>query len=600
MSYLLALKGDAPNADTLEQALLLHTGQQHNHRDHTTLGTLFSSLDIATSGVQVAQLGLDITGHNIANVNTEGFSRQRVELATRLPITKPFGQIPRGVAVQRIDRLRDTFLDDAFRETVPGLGAAEVTDRFFSQIEAIFLEPTENSFSTRLNNFFESVNDFATNPELIPSREAVISEAESLSETFLTTTERLNELRTDANNQVIAITEEINSIAGQIAQLNDRIRPLEAGSQRANDLRDDRDLLIDELSRLVEVSTAENDAGEINVVIANEQLVVGSRSFGLETVNDPSIDPDRGDLVRVQFVRNGRQLNPRTGELRAALEVRDTIIPNIDADIDTMASNLILEFNRIHSNANGLENFTSLTGGNAVDDPAVPLNAAGLGFPVTPGSFDINVHDDSTGTIAATTININAATSLNDLAADLNAVGNLTASVVNGRLQIDSAPGFSFTFANDDTDALAATGTNVLFDGFDASDIAVNGTIANNPQFLASAFDLDPAATGDNSAALALADLQNADLFNGGSADINEFFEATLTEIATDARANANQREVEQAFVDDFNSRRQEVSGVNLDEEVTNLVIFQRSFEASARVISVANSMLDTLINGTR
>jgi flagellar hook-associated protein 1 FlgK len=565
------------------------------------VGTLFSSLDIATSGLFVSQIALDVTGHNIANVNKEGFSRQRVELASRVPITRPFGQIPRGVSVGRIGRIRDTFLDRSFRLEVPGLGEADLRARFYSQIEATFLEPTNNGFSVRLNQFFDALNDFANNVESIPSRQAAIAEGEAVSETFREAAERLRQIRTTVNDEIINQVAEINSIIEQVATMNNNIRPLEIGSREASDLRDDRDLLLDKLARLVDISVRERVSGEVEVVIAGEQAVFGDDFRALEAFRMSSLDPERSDLVQVRFIDTGRLLTPNGGEMFAAMDMRDNVLVQIDADLDAMSSTFILEMNRIHSSGTGLTNLSgTITSGNAVTDPTLALNSAGLPFTVTPGTFDLVVYD-AMGVPTTTTINVAAGTTLNSLATDLSIAANITATVTaTNTLDITAAGGFTFAFANDTTDALPSLGVNSFFTGTDARSMNINQDLVTNPELLTSGFDPDPAATGDNTAALALADVQNGLFYDGGAADINQFYESIIIDVGVDARANLNRLEVEQAFVQDFNRRRQEIHGVSLDEEVTNLVQYQRAFEASARVLSVADRLLETLINTVR
>lgn len=564
------------------------------------MGTLFSSLDVSTAGLQVTQVSLDVTSHNIANVNKEGFSRQRVDYTSRIPINTIYGQIPRGPAVGNMGRIRDPLLDQAFRRNVPDLGASELRARYYSQLEATFIEPTATGFGTRINAFFDAFNDFSSNVELIPAREAAVAESVAVAEGFKETADRLFAIRTAVNNEITNNVQQINSIAEQVARLNDRIRPLEAGTREASDLRDDRDLLIDQLAKLVDVRVAEDNVGQVSLIISGEQLVAGTRFRQLEAVVNPSLDTERADLVEVRFADSGSLYTPLGGELAAALDFRDNVLVAADAELDELASEFILAMNRIHTSGHGLVNLTTATSGNAVDDATVALNAAGLGFPVTAGSFDIVVYDDATQTPVTTTIAVGAGTSLNDIATALNGVGNVTASVTDGQLTVSAAAGFSFTFANDTSDALAALSLNGLFTGNDAFTMGVNQQIVDNPELLTSSFDPDLAATGENDAALAMADVQNALLYANGTANINAYYERIITEVGVDARANLNQLDVDLAFVDDFERRRQEVSGVNLDEEVTNLVIFQRAYEANARVLSTVNEMLDTLINGTR
>ncbi len=566
------------------------------------MGTLFSSFAIASSGLQVSQLQLDVTANNIANVNREGYSRQRVDLVSRQPISLPEGEIGRGVAVSRVERLRDEFLDIAFRRQNPNLGFSTLTERFYAQIEDIFLEPTGNAVGVRINLFFDALNDFANNVESIPARQAVVSEADALSETFNIVSDRLNDLITNANNEVADAVQQINSIGDQLGELNRQIRILEVGGEReASGLRDERDLLLDELSNLVDITYRERDSGDVDVQIAGQEFVSGSLVSEVELVRDASFNPRRPELFDVRFVETGRSLAPNNGELAAAFEMRDTVLTGVLNDVDTLAATIIEQANQIQSTGNGLDNLEGLiTGTTAVGDPAADLATQDLPFNLNAGgSFDVVVYDGS-GAFTATTVAVAPGASLNDIAASLNAVPNFTASVVDGRLELGAAPGFTYGFANDTSNALTALGVNTLFTGRDASDIGANDLIFNNPELLASATSLPIENTGDNTAAQQLAALRDAQLLNGNESTLNDFYEETITEISVASAQIQDALRIDEAFVDDFQRRRQEISGVNLDEEATNLLLFQRAFEASARVITTTDRMLEALLNVAR
>ena len=164
------------------------------------MGTLFSTLDIARSGMQVSTIQMSTAGHNIANVSKEGFSRQRVELAARIPLHMPFGKIGRGVEIMGINRVRDIFLDKVYRQTAPRLGEAEVQAQFYSRIEDVFLEPDEGGFGQNFEYFFNSLNDLANNVEQFPVRKSVLVEAQSLASSLNEVAERLAVLRSGAMN----------------------------------------------------------------------------------------------------------------------------------------------------------------------------------------------------------------------------------------------------------------------------------------------------------------------------------------------------------------------------------------------------------------
>ena len=216
-------------------------------------------------------------------------------------------------------------------------------------------------------------------------------------------------------------------------------------------------------------------------------------------------------------------------------------------------------------------------------------------FPSTGGSFTVTRFDSAGAVLGTVTVSVTpGATSLNDIAAALGANGSVTA---DGRLQITAGAGETFALSDDTSGVLAALGVNGLFTGSDARTIGVNQAILDNPLLLSSGYDLDPLNSGDNRAALDLADLRDALILENNAATINDFYESLIVRIGVDAQTNGQTLEVQRAFVRDFDARRQEISGVSLDEEVTLLIQFQRAFEASARVVTVTDRMLEALLN---
>lgn len=565
------------------------------------MGTLFSTLDIARSGLQVAQVQLDVTAHNIANVNKEGYSRQRVELAARIPNSTPFGQIGRGVAIARIARLRETFLDTAYRRVAPRLGLAELQTQYYGLVEDIFLEPTEAGFSTRLNALFDSLSDYANNVESLPLREGVIAEAQTMASALNNVASRLYQLRTSANDEIRDSVPELNSLTSRISDLNRLIRDAEVGGSQANDLRDDRDNLVDQLSQMLTVKTIEDTHGNYVILAGDRVLVdtVGARE--LYAFRNDTIDPDRQDLFDIRFVEDDTVLDVTSGSLGAAFNMRDDVIKEVSDRLDTLTAAMIREINRVHSQGNGIENLSgNLLGSIPVDDPTALLNAADLPFSISAGSIDVIVYD-AAGTPTTTTVNYDPATmSLNDVAAALNAVGNFSAAVVGDRLQLGADAGFTYSFANDTGGLLVGTGIHGLFTGTDARSIAINSVLQEHPAWLTSGYSTDVAETGDNTAALAMAAVRNSLVLNGNTATINDYYQAIVAQIGIDGRSNNEDLDIERAFVQDFERRRQEVSGVSIDEEVTFLMQYQRAFEASARVITITDSMLETLLNIVR
>lgn len=566
------------------------------------MGTLFSSLNIGRAGLNTAQIQLDVVGHNIASSNKVGFSRQRANIATRVPLERSYGFLGRGPFISGVERLRDGFLDISYRDQASSLGNANLQTNFYSRIEDLFQEPSENGFSDQINIFFDALNDFSNNVEDIPTRVATITEAEAMATALREHAAALEELRTSANEDVRGLVPEINSIGQQIADLNFSIKTLEAAGGAANDLRDDRDVLLDELSSIIDIQYRERDDGQVDVLLGGEELVNASSVRLLETVAVGSFDPNRPDFLRIQFEATGAEAQIFDGELAGAFHQRDVILQDLVERNDTMAAALIEEINAIHSQGNGLENVAvALSASNAVTDPAAALDSAGLPFTVNDGSVDLVLYDVTDAIVETVNIPVTAgATSLNDIVAAINASTNATASVTNGVLTVTPNAGRSFTFANDTANVLPALGLSGLFTGTNARNIRVSQHLLDNPALLSSGTSLNVLETGDNGIALQMAALRNTPVLTNNNETINDYFESTVVRLGTNARANLDQRDTQIAVVEDLELRRQEVSGVNLDEEVTSLIEVQKAFDSSARVITVTDRMLDTLISIVR
>ncbi len=565
------------------------------------MGSLFSTFDTALSGLHTAQTQISVAGHNIANVNKEGFSRQRAELVSKIPFFTMQGQIGRGVGVGGIRQVRDKFLDNLYHRHAPSVGKSEVQARFYTMIEGVLQEPSDNAFGNRLDIFYSTLSDYANDVEGIPVREALLAEAWAMTSALNDAADRLYELRTNANEEVKNIVDEINPLAKLVADLNNKILQAEMTGTEANDLRDDRNLALDKLSALVNITVRERDDGRVDVLLGSDILVSGNRTRELAAVRNAALDPDRDDLLEVRFLDNDALADIKDGELFGALESRDTILVETADSFDRIAAALISGINGVHNQGNGLQNLSgTISSANAAVDSTTPLISAGLPFPVVPGSFDVVVYD-AAGVATTTTVTITDTTTLDDLAATLNAIPNFSAGVVDGEtLALGTSDPFTFSFANDGTGTLTALGVNGFFTGDDARSITVNSDLQENPEWITSGFSLEPADTGDNTAALAMANVRNSLTLGSKTSTIDDFYESMLVVLGVEGRTNLQDIQVNNTFLMGIDQRRLEVSGVSLDEEITFMIEYQRAYEASARVISTVDRLLDTLLNMIR
>ena len=570
------------------------------------MGNLFSALDIAVSGLQSHQAAIQTTGHNIANVDTDGYSRQRAELVSRWPQDTNVGPIGRGVRVAEIFRIRDPFLDGVYRDETQNVMEMSVERDFLQRVEGVLQEPGDMGLSALIDDFFASVQALANYPEELPLRASMVAAASVLADGLNDVQGRLDELRTDANREIIMLFPEVNSLTKEIADLNHSIIKAEAGGKTANDLRDHRGVLLDRLAELMDIYTVEMSNGSITVMVGGDVLVDGVYATPLTAQVNPALDPDRDDFVEVAIRATGRVLTISGGRFRGLLDARDVQVPVVANKIDTLARTLILEFNRIHSQGTGLAGFSTLQSDNAVLDPTADLDdrpATGLAYTPVNGSFEINVID-SLGNIVTSVVpvdldGVGADDNLNDLAANIDSVANISASVsADNRLVITADPTYSFVFSNDTSDVLAVLGQNTFFSGSNASDIAVNSVIVNDSRMIAASLSTDPRDTGDNRNALAMAALQETEVLNAGTATLNDYYEQAVSLLGVQTRRLEDETDILENFRRDIDRQREEVAGVNLDEEVANLTRYQHAYDASARVFSVINQLLDTLING--
>jgi flagellar hook-associated protein 1 FlgK len=276
-----------------------------------------------------------------------------------------------------------------------------------------------------------------------------------------------------------------------------------------------------------------------------------------------------------------------------------------ESRLDTLAASLIREMNRVQAAGGGSVGMGSVTAQYAVSDPAAALGAAALPFGITvPGSFTVFLYDEATGAVTGSgSVAVAAATSLNDVAAQLNGIGGLTATITGGRLRIDAAAGRSFRFASDTSDTLSALGVNAFFTGTNARTIAVSSALQADPRLLSAGIPdsvTGMVGAGDNRGALAMAGLAEQRVLSGGAASLTDYYAETVGVLG--ARTAAVNRLVEsQGLVSQtIQNQREQVSGVSLDEEMIELTKAQRAFEASAKLVQVVDTLLDTVVNGLK
>lgn len=464
----------------------------------------FFGLEIGRKALQTQQRALDVTGHNIANANTPGFTRQQAVMAATNPFAMPAfnrpigaGQLGTGVEVQEIRRLRDDFIDLQVRQEVNKTGEWEVKQNSLKKLEVLLNEPSDAGLRTVLDQFWNSWQDLSKQPELKAVRSAVLQRGIAVAETFNHLDRQLTDLADDLDTSIKIKIDEVNNIASQISTLNDQIVRVEVQGDHANDLRDKRDLLIDELSKIIQVSVQENQYGAITVTIGGRALVTENTAF--QIYGDPN--GLNFGYVDIKWVSDNSMVSVQTGIFKGMLDTRDITVSSYRTQLDTMASALVTRTNLEHTGGFGLND---LVGGYHFFAP----NAG----PVTAQNIAI---DADVSTVSA------------------------------------------------DLDHIAAA------------------SIINSP--------------GDGSNALDMAELKHQNLI--GTSTLDDYYRSMIAQLGVQSQESTRMVDNQNLLVGQLENRRQDVSGVSLDEEMTSMIKFQHAYNAAARVVTAMDEMLDVIVN---
>lgn len=536
--------------------------------------------NIARSGIRANQQGLATTSHNIANINTKGYSRQEVVLESARPAE---GTIGSGVRVGAIRQTVDTFLENQLTSLNEDLGSITARNNYLVQADGIFTETENSGLSFSLTDFFNAVRDVATNPESAIQRTVLLAKGQYLTDQFVTVAQGLNQIRLDANGEISRHVDTINGLATKIASLNDAIFKAESSGPEALDLRDQRRVLINDLAGLVDIEQVTLKDG-IGINVGGQLLVSGNHANELSTKSDPDNPP----LHDVMFVRSdGSEFSVSDkmhgGEIGGLLALRDGDIVKFQDQVDRLAAVLTTEFNQQHQAGYGLDGTTNNNFFSTLTPQAPLANDRNAGSAT--GS-SVTIADPILATFQGYEVQFSGASSY---------------SVVN------TATGASVT------SGAYTSGTPMSFDGLD---VVINGTPAAGDVFYVNAqkgaaqqfgvalLDTDKIAAastplgipGNNTNALDLVAVHTNRHVDLGNVTLNDYHTITIGDVGSATKESTQALQSKQLEVDQVTALRESVSGVSLDEELTNLLSFQRSFEASARMITVADELMQTML----
>lgn len=452
------------------------------------------------------QTAIDVVSHNVANAATDGYSRQRAELVASTPQITPNGIIGRGVEINDIARLRDSLLDVSFRSETSGAGYWERRGMLLGQVEALHGDLGSPGLSSALDQFWTSWSDLANDPTNSGARTLVRQAADDVIAQFQRLSNGLDQIQGTADLRLRADVDQVNQLTASIASLNKRIVAAEAGGYTAGDLRDARDLAIDQLSQLASVQVVQRNNGSVGVSVNGISVVDGE--FSANLVVDTS-----GGAFSVRSSNGSVIANPG-GAIGATIGVLNTDIAQARTELDTIARELAIAVNAVHQ-----------TG----------MNAA--------GQTNVLFFDDMGGNPAGIT------------ARNLS----LSAAVVA------------------DSDAIAA-GTPAI------------DPITSNPVY----------GAGRNDVALALSQLRDTPNAALQNLSLGGAYAASAGRVGRSLRTAMDNEAVHTTLAGQADMTRSSVSGVNIDEEMVNLIRFQNAYAAAARLVTTADEMMQTILDMKR
>ena len=619
------------------------------------MGSTFSGIELGKRSIMAHTDAIQTAGHNISNADTEGYSRQRVNMKEFDPLYRPdleraerAGMIGQGIDTQSVERVRDEMLDNRITEQQHHESYWDTRSKYYTMIEQIYNEPEDVSIRSNMDKFWQSWQELAMHPENQSSRQAVVTRAESLTDSINTKWEGLMGIGTLINADIEATVKQVNDYAKQIANLNGEIVRSRGMGDNPNDLLDRRDLLVDKLSKLVNITTDRRDSDEFFVHLDGQVLVQGgiARTFDLQTV------VDNNGYDKLVWNDNGTDAYVSGGKLGALIELRDVDVRNEVQSLNTMTMNFADLVNDVHRNAYGANHVTGLNfftqrsfvenvngnydrdGDGQMDHSYIfrftgttklnPQEQIGLEGVMTFSGPEGNVQVEYHPTDSVETV-INR---INDSNAEVKAYldrnnnlvlkGTTAKNVENPDFVIRHVEDSGF-FLTGYSGILSSSGAQGAYDfaqadavnALDGAQFAVspvlnpagyiqvNQAIKNDVMSVAAAFmdNNGNVNAGDARAAVEIAAIRNTKVMIGHERTFDDYFADSVTNVGLKGEQAENNLNSHMAVMNDLRSLRDSISGVNIDEELSDIIKFQHGYNAAAKFVTVWDSLLDTVIN---
>ncbi|MCL1945801.1 MAG: flagellar hook-associated protein FlgK [Chitinivibrionia bacterium] len=570
--------------------------------------SLFSMMNVANRALFASQIGMDVTSQNIANVDTPGYSRKRMNLTAEYHKHANFGQFGFGVQVTNITRIRNEYLDQQIRRQSHELGKNQAIDYALESLENILQEPYSTGILEYMNKFFDSWENLVNNADEVSARTAVRTNASMLVEVFNNIGAEIDKLKRDQNSEIEAVVNQINNIAKDLFQLNSEIAAVEITGNSANDSKDRRDLLLRDLSELIDFDTLSDANGQITILINGNILISPVSINPIEIYEDfnTRINADEGfSQFGIRMSKGRNPINPLGGKLKGLFIARDEAIPKFENQLNELVKTFVTAINDQHKigfNLNGH------TGFNFFDPEGLTLRNIKLSTAVA--SDVINIAAARGGnSITNVTNELSLGLTLAGGAVNLSRIGvdptitpptldERAVNLVSGSVKVTTGASGSGVVLRENIDYKI----DYVYGTIELLSVA-SPTYENIPLYVS--FDYSTgnfSGASDNLNAVDISELRKKLTMapNGigePSVSFDEYFSSTIAELGLDRNESTANITTREYLIEQYDTHQDAIAGVQLDEEMAEMIKYQYTYQGAARIMNAAQAMLDVLMN---
>jgi len=540
--------------------------------------SLLGLYNIGESALIASQAALAVTSNNIANANTPGYSTEAVTLNIANPVQTSAGSVGSGVTATGVTRSYNQFIGAQLLTQQQNQSASSATSQTWGQVEQVMNEAQGIGLSGPLNDFFNAWNDVATSPDSSAARTTLLQDANNLVSSAQTIGSSLTDTVNNANTSITNDVSQVNMIVSDIAGLNQQIVQQEAGTTgtQPNDLLDQRDAKLTALAQLTNFSTYTASNGSITVEIGGQNLVSGTLTNTMSTTADSN-----GNQA---VVLNGTNITSSItgGDIGGQIASRNGIQNTTLTGLNTLIASLTLQVNKLNSTGFGLDGSTgndffnapqlttlnNTTNANITATVSNEANLSATEYNFTFSGGNYSVYNNQTGALVTGPTAYTAGTPI-----DLSTTLGMTVDIPAG------APASGSFTISPLTSAISGFGVALT----DPNKVAAASTAAGVP--------------GDNSNATLISQLAGQTISDLGNETFSNYYSGIVSTVGSTAQSASDSLTFDNNLVSSLQNQQASVSGVSLDQEATNLMLYQRAYDAAAQIITVTDQMVQTLLN---